>query len=236
MEQYRPSRANDNIYEGVSERVEPFKVMAAAINTAYKVHINEDFKDVRQFEDIVQVLDSARQGDVVEMLLSTSGGALHAILPILAAMERTQALTVVHAVSDVASAGTFFLMKADEVYINPYVTIMFHQVQFGSAGAGSSVEAHVAHTLKASKAIIHDMYKDFFTEKEIEAMLSGKDFYMDKEEFDTRYEKRREIREKEMESDDEENPFLDISPETTSILEKIEKPVKKRSKKTQADA
>lgn len=176
-------------------RTEPFEVIGTSINTCYSVIVDEEFDSVRQFENIVRVLDGAQEGDLVEIKLSTNGGALHAILPLLAAMENTRAGVAVHAISDVASAGTLILLQADDVYVNPYATIFFHQVQFGSQGQGSSVEAHVTHTMKSSKALLHDMYKDFFTEAEIEAMLSGKDFYMGKEEFDERYATRFKIRE-----------------------------------------
>jgi ATP-dependent protease ClpP protease subunit len=188
------SKFSEEWLEALSNKPEPFQVSGTANNMTYKVSIDEDFESVRQFEDIVTVLDAASEGDFMDIKLSTNGGALHAILPLLNSMRRTKAIVGVHAVSDVASAGTFLLMAADEVYVNPYITLMFHQVSFGSGGAGSSVESHVAHTLKASKAIIHEMYKDFFTEHEISAMLSGKDFYMGKDEFDKRYDKREEAR------------------------------------------
>jgi len=188
------SKFSEEWLEALSNKPEPFQVSGTANSMTYKVSIDEDFDSVRQFEDIVTVLDAASEGDFMDIKLSTNGGALHSILPLLNSIRRTKATVGVHAVSDVASAGTFLLMAADEVYINPYVTLMFHQVSFGSGGAGSSVESHVAHTLKASKAIIHEMYRDFFTEHEITAMLSGKDFYMGKEEFDKRYDKREEAR------------------------------------------
>lgn len=193
-QRYKPRRNDEDLLDLLG-KPEPFQVMAQPLATAFTVNVNETFENVKQFENIVQILDNARQGDVLEIKLSTNGGALHAIIPLLAAMASTQAQVYVHAVSDVASAGTFLLMAADDVFINPYSTIMFHQVSFGSGGTGSSVEAHVSHTMKSSKQLIRDMYQDFFSEEEVDAMLAGRDFYMGKEEFDARYNARAEKRE-----------------------------------------
>jgi hypothetical protein len=38
------------------------------------------------------------------------------------------------------------------------------------------------------------MYQGFFTEEEIEAMLGGKEYWMDKAEFDRRYDAREALR------------------------------------------
>lgn len=187
-----PKRNNTDFFEAF-RKPEPFVVLSQPVVTQYLVNVDTDFETVGQFENIVYILDNANDGDTMEIKLSTNGGALHAILPLIAAMRDTRANVYVHAVSDVASAGTFLLMAADDVYMNEYVTIMFHQVSFGVGGTGSSIESHVNHTIKSSKCIIQDMYKDFFTTSEIEAMLSGRDFYMGKDEFEIRYKHRNKL-------------------------------------------
>lgn len=199
MIKYPTKLSPQDFFESFS-KVEPFQVLGTPVSMQYVVSVDEDFSDVKQFENIVHILENASQGDTLEIKLSTNGGALHSILPLLAAMNNTEAQVFVHAISDVASAGTMLMMAADDVYVNPYCTIMMHQVSFGSGGSGSSVESHVTHTMKSSKILLKDLYKDFFTDDEIEQMLSGRDFYMGKEEFDERYETRNEIRQEKAEA------------------------------------
>jgi ATP-dependent protease ClpP protease subunit len=181
-------------------KVEPFQVLGTPTNMQYVVSVDEDFSDVKQFENIVHILENASKGDTLEIKLSTNGGALHSILPLLAAMKNTEAQVFVHAVSDVASAGTMIMMAADDVLVNEYCTIMMHQISFGTMGTGSSIESHVTHTMKSSKTLLQDLYKNFFTDDEIEQMLSGRDFWLGKEEFDERYDNRSAIRQEEMEN------------------------------------
>jgi ATP-dependent protease ClpP protease subunit len=188
-------RGEDEPEEDEDEVQKPkgFRIKSTPIGTVYTCHVNQPFLDVRQFEDLVAVLDTARQGDIVEIKLSTPGGAVHAVLPVMSAIAATNAQVFVHAVSDVASAGTFLLMLADDVYVNQYATLMFHQVTFGAYGPGNQVGDRVDYVMKSSSQMMRDLYHGFLTEDEITAMLSGKEFWMDKNEFETRYAKRKAL-------------------------------------------
>jgi ATP-dependent protease ClpP protease subunit len=172
--------------------VEPkrFSVVSHPVAFSHRVTINEDFESPSQFEDIVEILDAAGSGDGVFIRLSTNGGNIHAVLPLLGAMASTEAHVHVHLESDVASAGTFLAMKADSVSINKHVSVMCHQVKFGSVGQGNHVEDHVAHVMKASKKLCNDMYEGFLTPDEISKMLSGTEIYMNDIEFMERIETR----------------------------------------------
>ena len=179
---------NDILQELMKKDI--FEVAGKPVAWDYRVNINEDFEHTSQFDDLVAVLEDATENDQIRINLSTNGGSLVAILPLLGAMKETEAHVHVHAASDVASAGTFLLMKAHSVSINDHVTIMCHNVSFGSSGTGSSVASHVSHVLKSTDSLLKEMYYGFFTEQELNNLLSGSDFYMDKEEFILRYEER----------------------------------------------
>lgn len=184
---------NVTLQDLLNQHSEPFQVSGTPTQMSYECNIDGDFEHPSQFADLVSVLENANEGDHVRISLCTDGGALHSILPLLGAMEMTEAHVHVHAASDVASAGTFLLMRADSLSINDYVTIMFHEISYGVMGQGSKIAGHVAHTAKSSKKLIEDMYQFFFSEEELERLLSGVEFYMDKDEFVERYEKRMEI-------------------------------------------
>lgn len=185
----KPKNATDD--EGCY--IEPFMLTAKPAGIEYRVDIDEAFVHPRQFAYIVNAMEHATEYDSFQLNLTTVGGALHAVLPLLGAMSNTHAHVHVNACSDVASAGTFLLMRADSVSINEYVTIMCHNVSFGSGGSGHNVEKHVEHTLKSSKKLLRDMYRHFLTENELDKMLTGTDYYMDKDEFILRYEARSEL-------------------------------------------
>lgn len=175
--------------------IQPFEVRAAADGVKYTVNIDEEFTSTKQFDEIVAIIDDADELDTVVMNISTDGGALHAILPLLGSMNNARCHIHAHACSDVSSAGTLILLRADSISINEYCSIMCHQVQFGSGGPGNNVANHVKHTMELSERLVKEIYKDFFTDDEIHKMLSGTDFYMDDVEFMVRCKKRNDIRE-----------------------------------------
>jgi ATP-dependent protease ClpP protease subunit len=185
---------NSDIFKLFSKDVEPFPVTAAPINTIYRATIDDDFREVSQFADIVEVLDSAQEGDIVHIKLSTNGGALHAIIPMLSSMENTLAHVHIHVESDTASAGTMLMMKAHSIYINPYSTIMIHSASYGYANHSGNMEAHVTHSTKNLEKLVREVYKDFLTESEILRVLDGKEIYLTDEDCFERFQLREELR------------------------------------------
>ena len=186
---------NDIIKLFSREEAEPFEVSAAPISTIYRVTINKEFREVSQFAQIVDVLDSAQEGDIVHIRLSTIGGALHSIIPLISSMKNTAAFIHMHVESDTASAGTLLMMLAHSLYVNEYATIMFHNVQYGAYGHGGNVEAQVKHVTNSNKKIIRDMYTDYLTLEEITRLEDGLELYLTAEDCMERFEQRQELRE-----------------------------------------
>ncbi len=220
----RRMNKNRNNHNEDQEDDTPFLLSAKPLGIEYSVFINEAFSHPKQFEYIVQAMDNSSPEDVFSISLTTPGGALHAVLPLLGAIKNTSSYVHVHACSDVASAGTLLLMAADSVSLNDYVEIMFHQVRFGAVGEGWNVERQVEHTLKASKKLMRDSYKHFLSNDEIEKMLTGTPFYMDKDEFIERYQKRAQLL--------SEEAIEQRACEECENVEVTKKPRKPRAKKT----
>lgn len=172
---------------------EPFMLIAKPIGVDYTVNINEAFSHPKQFEYIVHALTNAGEDDYFTLNLTTPGGAIHSVLPLLGAIHDTQAHVHVHVASNVASAGTFLLMAAHSISLNDDVEIMFHQAKFGAWGNMWEVEKQVEYTLRSIKKLMKKYYKYFLTDTEVSTMLTGTEFYMDKEEFIERYQKRAEL-------------------------------------------
>jgi len=183
-------RNKDEDNEDLIPKWPAFELLAKPSSVDYIANINKEFAHSEQFDDIVYSMENANEGDTFFIRLTTPGGALQAVIPLLNAMNNTLADVHVHVDSDVASAGTLILMCADSVSLNDYVEVMMHQVSFGAYGNGHKVEQQVNHTMKSSKKLCRTMYKHFLTPAELEAMLTGTEWYFDKEEFIERYNNR----------------------------------------------
>lgn len=207
-----------------------FSVMSAPQTYSYKVNIFDDFVHPEQFQEIVDILDQANEGDFMCMNVGSGGGAIHAVLPLLGAMKHTSAHIHVNVSSDSASATTLIIMAADSVSVNDYVTIMFHQVSFGSFGAGNRVEAEVNHVMKNSKTLLQDSYKHFFSDSDMQRMLHGHEFYMTKDDFLIRYEARQNLIDQEMEQTLEKAIAQKEAEENKLAKPAVKKPLKLSSK------
>jgi ATP-dependent protease ClpP protease subunit len=172
--------------------VEPFEVKAVPLNQCYQCTIDDDFTDVRQFAQLVDYLNNAQEGDIAHIKMSTNGGALHAIIPLIEAMRNTDAYVAMHVESDTASAGTILMMLAHEVYVNPYTTIMIHTASYGFYGHSGNMDANVSHSTKAIHRLVGEVYAGFLSPNEIARVLDGKEFYLTAEEAMDRFAKRDE--------------------------------------------
>jgi ATP-dependent protease ClpP protease subunit len=171
-----------------------FEVFSSPINSIHLITIDDDFAEVYQFAQLVDTLDYAKEGDIVHIKLSTVGGALYAIVPLINAIQNTDAHVHIHVESDCASAGTILMMLADSVYINDYANIMLHTCQYGYKGHAGNMDAYVKYTTDKVESLMREVYQDFLTEDEIDRMLDGKEIWLDAEECHLRFELRDEAR------------------------------------------
>lgn len=214
--------------------VEPFDVKVAPLNQIYQCTIDDDFTDVRQFATMVDYLNNANMGDIAHIKLSTNGGALHSIIPMIEAMRNTEAHVAMHVESDTASAGTILMMLADEVYINPYTTIMIHTASYGFYGHSGNMEANVTHSTKHIEKLVNEVYEGFLSDSEISRVLDGKEFYLTAEEAMDRFEARAKAR-AEKDQAEEEAAVEEYLKQLEAAEAKAAKPARKsRAKKEKA--
>lgn len=192
---------NKELLRMLQDSEEPFAVQSSPISQVFKVTINKEFRDVCQFEGLVDVLDNANEGDVVQIKLSTIGGALHAIIPLINSMKNTEAFIHTHVESDTASAGTMIMALSHSLYVNEYATIMYHNVQYGAYGHGGNVEAQVRSTSSNSKKLIRDLYRHLLTEQEIGRLEDGLELYLTPQECHERFQKRMQLEQDEYEAE-----------------------------------
>tara|TARA_R110000851_G_scaffold254636_1_gene407202 strand:- start:225 stop:578 length:354 start_codon:yes stop_codon:yes gene_type:complete len=115
------------------------------------------------------------------------------------------------------SAATFIFLMADVCEISDHSIFMFHNFSGGTIGKGNEMLAQVHHNDKWARGLMDSVYKDFFTDDEIESILEGKDYWLSPEEVTERLKKRNNKLEKQAKTAQNE-------------AEKAEKAVKKSKK------
>ncbi len=135
------------------------------------------------YVDMITVLDTAFETDIINIYINTPGGDIAATISIIHAMMRSRATIITHADGEVASAGTLLFFAGQRYVVNPYSHFMFHD---GSYGTQQKVNEHLKHAIATSNLIsrlAYDLYYPAFSPDEIDLILEGRDYYADAEEI-----------------------------------------------------
>lgn len=190
-------------------QVNPFLVSSEdQVSTKYKARIWGDIEGTEDFMYIIDVLESAKEQDFVELHINSYGGDVDATMTLIHAMQKCSAEIHIVMTGTVGSCGTLPMFFCDSWEAGEFTSFMFHDFIIGlPAQTASASKAMGEHYFESSKNTIRKIYRGFFTEEELLLLLSGKQYWLTPEDVSTRYKRRMELleqEEKENEIDDEE--------------------------------
>lgn len=154
----------------------------------FVINIRDPLVHSGQFDDAIQVLGMADEDCDVLINISTPGGSLQALDTFLHALRKTRCNVHMVGTGMVASAGTVLLLQADSFELSEDFIGMIHN---GSLGAGGNFNEYIEMARFYGpwmENFMRKSYKHFLTEKEINELLAGRDFYMGAEEWCRRAE------------------------------------------------
>ncbi len=155
----------------------------------YRYYFYGPVRGPENYIDLINLLDSCGDGDEVHLMINTPGGRLDSTLSIVHAINRTNAHVICHADGDVASAGSVIFFSGHAWVVNPYSVFMLHDGMGGNYGKiGQNAKAAMS-AQENLDYLYRSVYKDFFTEDEIEEILKGSDHYSNADEIVERVER-----------------------------------------------
>jgi len=165
-------------------------------NRCIKIPLDENIREAKYYRTVLQGIESLGEGDVVLMKINSYGGQLDGAIAIINAIENTDA--DVHAEIDgvAASAASLIALASPSISVSPYATMMVHSATFGAFGKQSDVISHASFVDKQVRVLMHSVYRDFLTDKELEEVIMGKEMWFDAEEIIRRLEIRSQMQEK----------------------------------------
>jgi ATP-dependent protease ClpP protease subunit len=158
-----------------------------------KAYLDENIREAKYYRNLIQVIESLGEGDVLHLSINTYGGHLDGAIALINAMQNTDA--TVHCTIDgvAASAGSLIALASPSVSVSPYASMMIHAASFGSFGKQSDVISHASFIDKKVKTLMRNIYKDFLTEQELNEVIVGKELWFDADEIVERLEKREKL-------------------------------------------
>ena len=174
----------------------PLKIMSAPIGSEYDVFLY-DIREPEYYQDLFYILKTASENDIINIHINSHGGSADALIQLRTYLRETDATVIAHAEGMVASAGSMLFLSCNAWNVYPNISFMCHNYSSGTSGKGSEMASQIDFEKVWSKELMHDCYAGFLTDKEIDEMLAGKDFWMGSKEVSERLTKLVTYREKE---------------------------------------
>lgn len=177
-------------------------------------YLNSSIGNPEDYSEWNQILRSSGEQDVVYLHINCYGGQALTAVQLMRAISESRATVVASVEGACMSAATFLFLMADVCEISDHSIFMFHNFSGGTIGKGNEMMAQVHHNDKWARGLMESIYKDFFTQEEIDSILEGKDYWMSPDEVTERLKLRNDILEKQQ----------------TAALETVKPTRKRRSK------
>lgn len=172
------------------------EIFTTNIGTEYDVFLN-DIREPEYYGNLFYILKTAKEEDTINLVLNTHGGNADTVVQLRTRIRECKGIVVGSAEGFIASAGPMIFLACNAWNVGPNISFMAHNYSGGVAGKGGEIASQVDFEKLWSRELMYDCYKGFLTDKEIEEMLAGKDFWMGSKEVSDRLTKLVAIREKE---------------------------------------
>lgn len=156
----------------------------------FNIYIFSEITKPEQFIPAIEALQAADEEDLVVIHLSSPGGSIDATDTFLHSLNGTRARVLFVASGGCHSAATLILMHANEISFSEGFNALVHNGYVGSGSKFSDWESSTDYTRKHMRELFQRTYKGFLSDKEIEDLIAGKDYWLNAEQFKKRLLKR----------------------------------------------
>ena len=151
------------------------------------VYLTDGIDEPSFYNELCHNLYCADESDTFTLHINTPGGMLDTTFMLLDAMRNSKAHVIGHLTGTVASAGTIIALTCDELICSDDLSWMSHYYSSMLGGKGNEIKARQEFTERTTSATFRRIHEGFFTKKEIEEMIDGKDFWLDEHEVRERW-------------------------------------------------
>ena len=185
-------KANESLEELLmmpQEQKGLIRTVTQQMNT-HLVFIDDEITDPRNYRDVIHCLATCSENDSVNLLVNSSGGRTDSIWQIIEAMKGCRGDVSVTVIGAAYSAASMLACMAPECYIADSAEFMLHTAHYGSIGTVPNVKGQTEFATRQINKLLDQAYKGFLTDKELDELKNGKEFWFDAEESGKRMMKR----------------------------------------------
>ena len=167
--------------------------------SVHEFYLNGEIEEPSCYTEWFNTIRHATPNDIVKIYINSCGGDLWTAIQFVRVIRESKATVIASVEGSCFSAATRIFLVSDQYEISPHSMFMFHNYSAVFGGKGGEIADQLTHYKGWSEEFIRDIYKDFLSEKEIDAVLANKDLWMASSEVVQRLTARGKIMQKELE-------------------------------------
>jgi ATP-dependent protease ClpP protease subunit len=146
------------------------------------VYLTDGIDEPSEYNELCHTLRTAHKGDTITLHLNTPGGHVDSAFMIVDAIKASKAKVTANLSGTVASAGTIIALACDTLTVADHTSFMIHNYSAGMVGKGHEMKARQEFMDKSLNTAFKEFYSGFLTDKEMEEVIDGKDYWIGKSE------------------------------------------------------
>lgn len=158
----------------------------------YTVKFDRDITAPEYWQEELDTLRMAKEGDDCVLYLSTLGGSAATMAEVLHIIKHSPAHFHCVLAGTAFSAGGPIMLACDTVEVGDYAELMIHTSQNSYFSSSQGLEHFSAMNARTARKILSTCYEGFLTPDEINQALDGKEFWFDSDEIKQRLTQRDE--------------------------------------------
>jgi len=197
------------------------RIISSSNGTTYEFYLLGEVLEPSTYLEWFHTIRHATENDLIILYINSPGGNATTAIQFLSVLEDTDAQILIQVEGMCASAATLIFMKAHAFSIANHSEFLFHNYSDGAIGKGGELKEKISHQSKWAEKLLKDTYKYFFNDNEIQQILDGKDFWMDKDEVIERMKHRLDQFKKEFESAEKAEKASAKTKKEKAVVKKI---------------
>lgn len=185
---------DEEMEEGLIEPAYQHVCVETAVRQ-HEVYLSGAIREPFEYVPLLSALRNASENDVFHFYLNSPGGYVAAGLQLINAVQESAAHVVMQLDPLAHSMAAILFIQGDELIVPDSAELMFHMYAGGLMGKGNEQLAAV-HAAAQSYDRLLRTCSPFLTEKEVKAVLNGKDLWLDATNIRTRLERMAEAQSK----------------------------------------
>lgn len=158
--------------------------------TFHEFYLTGRIEEADEYISVFDMIRHASEEDVIKIYVNSPGGDLFTALQFGRAMGDSDATIIVSVEGQCCSAATIIALAADMVELSNHCVWMCHNYSSGMIGKGHELHSQAEFERDWSIKLMKDIYDGFLSDKEINAMLDGRDIWLAADDVMKRLEQR----------------------------------------------